>query len=98
MKKKIVAIYMSFIVVIGLMVGCSKNKLLEQEVNSESEITVDVTKQKPEEKEDLVHLRLIMYGTTSDRREEYYKNEFDEIWTVSRTIRGDKIKLFKNTK
>lgn len=83
MKQKLISMILSLCVGLGLLAGCG-NAETESKTGSSSKLemeTADSAKSKSEEKndkEDPVHLRLVMYGEAGSRNLEFFENEFNE--------------------
>lgn len=76
-KKKFAALTIGLSMILGLLAGCGVKEEKLKEATSESIGSAAVSSEDIEEKE-LVSLRLIMYGDTTPRREEFLQNEFHD--------------------
>lgn len=85
MKKKIVAMLLGLSMVLGLFAGCGEKEVSKSSESSSSssqsgvEQSNEASSVVEEEKEkELVSLRFVMYGNTTPRSEEFFKNEFHD--------------------
>lgn len=84
MKKRVLAFTMGLVMLASALTGCGSeggNSTVVSESAKEQNTVAESTQTKADEKEqskDVVDLRLIMYGDTSSRRDEFFKNEFHD--------------------
>jgi len=83
MKKRLLALAMSLAMTASLLTGCSSTKegASAETSKSQSQSTGEENTQSTEEEasnQEVVELRLVMYGDMSSRREEFFKNEFHD--------------------
>lgn len=72
-KKRFIALFLSMVMVIAMLAGCGKTtETSEVASNGKSE------ESKKAEDSKAVPLRLVMYGDTTTRRDEYFANEFHD--------------------
>jgi len=80
MRKKLLSQILCLCMGAGLLVGCGKSEATDTTTKAESKVATATAsaKQEKTEKEDPVHLRLVMYGDAGNRNMEFFENEFNE--------------------
>lgn len=73
MKKKILSLLLVCVMAIGMLAGCGEKQSATSEEPATSTSENEVEKEKEE-----VALRLIMFGTMSERMEDFFENEFHD--------------------
>lgn len=80
--KKLVTALLTVSMVAGLMAGCGSKVPVEESTSASNEpikeSTADSGSEVQEEEQELVSLRLVLYGDITPRREEFFKNEFHD--------------------
>lgn len=73
MKKRVLSLLLAGVMVLGMLTGCGKKEATAPEAAANSE-NVEVA----EVEKEVVELRLIQFGTMSERMEDFFTNEFHD--------------------
>lgn len=79
MKKRFLALAMCLVMVVTVLTGCSNSGKNTNTGTTESNLQVNEGANEGDiSNQEVVKLRLVMYGDMSSRREEFFKNEFHD--------------------
>lgn len=79
--KRVVTMLLSLVLVLSMLAGCANTNAPAESEGVKEEtaaVTENEKEEEQEEEKEVVSLRLVMYGDTTPRREEYLKNEFHD--------------------